>query len=360
MKIAQVSTVHRADDVRIYHKMAGALDAAGHDVVVIALEPGGPVSSNIRILPSERYRALRMTRGVWRALRAIRRFGADAAQLHDPELLVLVPLLRLLGIKVVADLHEDLSAQIGDKYWIPRLLRRVVAAAMRVTYRLLLPLADAVVVAAPALAETYARYDPVLIANYPRRNDVTADRSARTPARRAVYVGGLSERRGLREMVAAVSRIPNATLALAGRFEPPDLEREAASWAGWERVEFHGWLERPAVRALLSDSDVGLAVLYPTRQHLGSRPIKLFEYMAAGLPVVASAFPGWEEIIAGHGCGVAVDPRNVDAIAAAVEGLFADPETAGAMGRRGQHAVTTEYSWETQERRLHELYETLA
>lgn len=359
MKIAQVSTVHRGDDVRIQYKMASSLSAAGHDVLVIG-QPAGATETPVPVdvIPPERHRALRMTRGVWRALRRVRRFRPDAVQLHDPELFLLIPLLRLLRIKVVVDLHEDLPAQIADKHWIAKPIRSAVAAATRLAYRLLLPGAHRIIVAAPALAEDYARYGPVLVANYPV---LDTEPTPRRPGTRTVaYIGGLSKRRGIREMMEAVRRIDGARLVLAGRFEPAELEAEAQEWDGWDVVDFRGWLDRTRVQSLLSEAAVGLAVLHPTRQHLRSHPLKLFEYMAAGLPVVAADFPDWRSIIAELRCGLVVDPLDVAAIADAIGEILDDPAMAAAMGARGRKAVESEFAWRHQERRLLDLYESLS
>jgi glycosyltransferase involved in cell wall biosynthesis len=108
---------------------------------------------------------------------------------------------------------------------------------------------------------------------------------------------------------------------------------------------------------VLRGARVGLLVLHPVEAHLESLPIKLFEYMAAGIPVVASDFPAWRELVGD--AGLLVDPYDVGAIAGAIDTLLDDPQAAEAMGARGRAAVADRYGWEGEAERLLSLYERL-
>src|SRR5262249_8528940 len=87
--------------------------------------------------------------------------------------------------------------------------------------------------------------------------------------------------------------------------------------------------------------------------------MKLFEYMAAGIPVIASNFPAWKEIIDGVKCGLVVDPLRPEEIARAIEFLLTHPVEAEEMGRRGEAAVRDTYNWHSQADVLFELYARL-
>ena len=100
-------------------------------------------------------------------------------------------------------------------------------------------------------------------------------------------------------------------------------------------------------------------VFHPIENHIMSQPNKLFEYMSAGLPVVASDFPLWRSIIQEVGCGLLVDPTNPAAIAEAIRWLLERPAEAESMGLRGREAVRRIYNWENEQQKLVELYARL-
>jgi glycosyltransferase involved in cell wall biosynthesis len=104
---------------------------------------------------------------------------------------------------------------------------------------------------------------------------------------------------------------------------------------------------------------VGLVLLHPVGDYVNSYPVKLFEYMAAGLPVVASNFPLWRRIVEGKRCGITVDPLNSKAIAEAIEYLLSNPGEAMQMGENGRQAVEQHYNWKNEAKKLVNLYKEL-
>jgi glycosyltransferase involved in cell wall biosynthesis len=88
-------------------------------------------------------------------------------------------------------------------------------------------------------------------------------------------------------------------------------------------------------------------------------PTKMFEYMSAELPVIASNFPLWRDIVERHDCGMCVDPTDPAAIAAAIRSLIDAPARVEALGRAGRVAVLTMFSWPQAERELLALYHAL-
>jgi glycosyltransferase involved in cell wall biosynthesis len=224
---------------------------------------------------------------------------------------------------------------------------------------------SAAIFAEPAAAAGYPSGSTVIVRNFPSPEDdgpapSKSDYSNRDEV--ALYAGDITYTRGAIEMVQAMGRLPagtNARLTLVGRINSPGLEEEMSKLEGWSSVDFTGRVEYADLKAYWGRARIGLAVLHPTRQYLHSVPTKLFEYMAAGLPVIASDFDTWRPYVVPFDCGILVDPRDVDQIAEAIGSLLSDPDEAWSMGQRGRKAVEERFNWNSEGARLVALYNDL-
>jgi len=199
------------------------------------------------------------------------------------------------------------------------------------------------------------------INNYPLLDELVTDAVAwSTKKTQVCYVGGIGRIRGIHEMVKAMAFTDSdIRFALGGRFSEPQFECEVRAEDGWKKTDHVGWLDRQGVKATLNESIAGLVTLHPVTNYLDSLPVKMFEYMATGLPVVASDFPFWRPIIEESQCGICVDPLDPKAIAQAIDYLAKNPTEAERMGRNGQRAVRERYNWCVEEQKLLALYESL-
>jgi glycosyltransferase involved in cell wall biosynthesis len=107
------------------------------------------------------------------------------------------------------------------------------------------------------------------------------------------------------------------------------------------------------------EASIGIVCLHPVERYTMALPVKLFEYMAAGLPVIASNFPLWKDIVEGNNCGITVDPLDCKQISQAIDFLLMHPEEAKTMGENGRKAVLEKFNWKTESMRLTDLYETV-
>jgi len=363
LSVVHLTSVHSPLDHRIFHKECLALADSGHEVLLIAPDDGEVTDERVRIhtVPKPTGRFERMTRTLGELYRAAMAIDADVYHFHDPELLPLGMLLKLRGKRVVYDVHEDLPRQIQSKYWIPRWLRPLVAFGVAVAERPAAGILDGIVAATPRIARRFPRRKTETVRNFPVVEELAAaaglDYCSRGPI--VTYVGAITEERGIREMVEAVGRLPESLgvrLHLAGRFVPAGLCEEVSRLEGWKRVNYSGFQSRKGVAELLGKSRAGLVLLHPEPNYVEALPVKLFEYMAAGLPVIVSDFPLWREIVGSAKCGVLVDPRDSGAIADAARWILDHPEEAEQMGRKGRDAVLQQYNWRSEAEKLIKFY----
>jgi glycosyltransferase involved in cell wall biosynthesis len=362
-RIAHLTSVHPPFDVRVFHKECRTLAGAGYDVVLIAPHDRSQVVEGVRIwaLPKPQGRRERMSRTVRDLYRAAIAADADVYQFHDPELIPVGVLLKLRGKRVVYDVHEDVPRQILDKQWIAPSARHIVSRGAALIEMIGVRWFDAIVAATPSIGQRFPRHRTYVVRNFPILGELVASEFEsyveRSPT--AAYVGVITENRGLGEMVQCMALLPQrlqARLVLAGRFSPPALEQEARSLPGWTHVDFVGWQSRSQVAALLGQARVGLVLFHPAPNHINAQPNKLFECMSAGLPVIASDFPLWREIVGSADCGLLVDPQRPQAIAQALQWLLEHPLQAEAMGQRGKQAVIERYNWDLEAPKLVGLY----
>ncbi len=351
-KIAHVTSVHEHTDTRIFHKECRTLRGAGYQVVLIAPHTENETIQDIRIraVPPPKKRLERMTRTLWNVYRAAIDENAQLYHLHDPELIVVGILLKLKGKKVIYDVHEDLPRQILSKGWIAPWLRRGISMAAEFMEGVAGRCFDKIIAVTPTIANRFPSPKTTMVKNYPIVSELvleSPDSYVDRPHTVSYIAAGITVHRGLREMVDAIgmlSREKQARLVLAGTISPPALREEEK--IGWARVDEVGFLDRTGVRQLLSRTRIGLVVHHPLVNYVDSIPVKLFEYMAAGIPVVASHFPLWKEFVEGSDCGICIDPLDAKEVAAAIEWLLDHPEEASRMGENGRLAVQAVYNWE--------------
>lgn len=364
IRVVHVSSVHPWTDNRINLREAVSLSEIGYHVSLVALDsPNTAPASSVHVyrLP-RRSRVLRATVGSAAAvLRAIR-LHPRVVHLHDPELIPFILPLRLLGKRVVFDAHEDLENQVRNKPYVHWALQPPVVIFARMLTRMA-AWATHVVAATPAIARRFPVGKVTVVHNYARlRDEDSLAKTIRCRAHVVVYVGGLSTARGARQMVEALSdpEFPDGwMMALAGPWIPQGLRGELTTLPAWDRVKDHGVLGPSETRDLLLEARVGLVVLQRTAAYEESLPTKIFEYMSAGIPVIASDFPLWRHILSEYECGQVVDETNPTEIASAIRRYADDPSLLEMHARNSRRAAETVFNWSVAEEQLTTVYRNL-
>lgn len=367
IKVCHMTSAHGEEDSRIFLKECTSLAKAGYDVYLVergeSREKNGVHIVGVGEIPSSRRK--RMTQGAKKVYEAAKALDADIYHFHDPELLPYGLKLKRSGKKVVFDRHENYVLQLRTKPYLPTWACMVVSAVYDFYERFVLHRLDGLVIPtstlencpgadrckrcaavdnAAILSELYDLYDPSAVK---RPNTVC-------------YIGGLTENRGVTADILAADKA-GATLIMAGAFSPESYHDQLKNMDAYSCVDYRGMLNRDGVRAVLSESAVGLSTLLNRGQYgqMLNLPIKAYEYMSMGLPIIFSHSPYNDRMVEKYHFGICVDPENTDDFSAAIRYLLDHSEEAKQMGENGRKAVKEEFNWGVEEKKLFALYEDI-
>jgi glycosyltransferase involved in cell wall biosynthesis len=367
-KICHITTVHDPFDPRIFRKELMTLVGAGYDVSLIAQHKKNETVHGVNIiaLPKPSGRLRRMitlsVRALWFGINQ----KADIYHFHDPELIPTGIVLRILGKRVIYDVHEDYVTAMGVKDYMPEWFRKLLALFIKV------PESIGKLFFTIVLAESYYRErfpNGEVLRNYPLLADMRVvqkrcDKKIGSPCR-LIYTGNLTSDRGAL-IYAAIptfqkdievycigncpSKVADAMEDIAGSNFSQLYIEGIDSHVSFDRIldyyEKHKWL-------------ASLAIFLPDPHSFRKELTKFYEYMMMGIPIIASNFPVWKSLIETNGCGMCVDPLNMNEIREAIEFLRQNPDAQKKMGENGKRLVTEQYNWETESRKLLQLYEKL-
>ena len=342
--------------------MCTSLASQGNEVTLIVADgKGDELKKGISILDvgASKSRFDRIRNAPKRVFAKAAALNADLYQLHDPELIPIGLKLKRLGHRVIFDSHEDVPRQMLGKSYLNKPLLWLIAKTFMVYERWACQKLDGVIAATPTIRDKFLpiNSNTVNINNFPLLDELKPQASWEDKRTEVCYVGGISSIRGIKEVCAAMGKVKSKVrLNLAGLFSEPSVEQEVRTMTCWERVNHSGFLDRDHVREVLSRSMAGLVTLHPIINYLDALPVKMFEYMCAGIPVIASDFPLWREIIKGNNCGLLVDPLDPAAIAKAIDYLVENPKEAQRMGENGRRAVENRYNWGLEEKKFLQFY----
>lgn len=359
IRICILTSSHSPFDGRIFHRHAKCLAKAGYDTTIIVPHTADEVVDGVRIkaVPKSTSRFKRLLITPFYVFKAAIREEADIYHFHDPELILFGLLLKLLGKRVVYDVHEYYKLNYMTRRPSSSFLRYLFAYIFDFLETRVSRLYDGVV-AVDRMIESKFKGMAVTVSNYPYRPGNSVRINARVGEFKCVYAGGLNADRGLFKMIEAMEHVDRpARLILLGSISD-EYRRKSEKMKGYEKVEILGHRSWEEVQERLQECDLGLVLLQPVPAYFyaGEGTVKLFEYMGAALPVLGSNFPNLERIINEAGCGTTVDPTDPVEIARKIIAFAEDPINAKRMGENGRRAVMEKYNWETESKNLLGLY----
>lgn len=335
-KALVVTTVHWPDDTRIRERLIRTL-AAGFDVRYATRDPGPTDTSELEWvrLPGGRLRRNLV------ALRLALTTSWDVLAIHDPELIPVALLARLKGRPVVLDVHENIPATARTRDWVPEWLRTPLAAFLRVALRIAERLLT-VTLAEPGYRRLFRRDHPI----FPNHPDTRSYPEPSAGARVVVYLGDVTTQRGARVAVEASAEAGVPIVFIGRANEDLRAELSAATGEGLT-VEFKGELPNPEALDEARRAGVGISPLLDGPNYRDSAPTKVLEYLALGLPVVASDLPGTRELVEGLEAVELVSPGDPTALARGI-GRALQPSSRVAAAAQARQ-VRERFRWPAEE-----------
>lgn len=356
-KVCLCSILHKLDDSRIFYKECISLQKAGYNVTIIAR----PAAN--KQFDEKSYQGVKLIKltsnnrfyNNFYLFKTIVEQRIKVVHFHDPELIIMGLLLRLLGKKVIYDAHENVRQDILHKEWV-RPEFRFLLSKIAVFFELMASIFfNGIVSATPAIAKNFSNKNNYVIRNLPPLKKKSELVEAKRNKNIVVYVGTLSEARGIKELITAAEHLTGvAKLWLLGGWNSEKFKLECENMAGFINTNYLGMVNHEEVSKILSEATIGLCMLYPIDTFKDSYPIKVFEYMQNGLPVLMSDFDKWKELFGD--LSEYTDPMNPIQIANHIKFLLGNPSRLEEMSAKGKVVINEQFNWDSESRSLIELY----
>jgi len=368
--VCHITSVHRAFDDRIFYKECLSLSEFGYRVVLLAINKQNELTRGVEIIGVKdiHSRFLRiMIRPVYFLIKSLV-IRADIYHLHDPELLPIGLILKILGKKVIYDIHELVYYSIDDKSYLKnKSFKFIIKFFYMKLEKISILLFDSVVLAEDGYYDYYHEtYRKIwrkfyFIRNYPVTeiiHQVNAFNKTIVNSITVIYAGLLASSRVIHTIIESFNYCQSRiNLWLLGKWENDSYFMQCSGLPNWRLVTYFGNLKPEEAYAYMKSADIGIALLLPIKNYLTSLPVKSFEYMACGIPVIISDFPYYRRIFSDS--VLYTEPQNPKLIAQQIDLLAQNKSLREKLVKKCNSEIISNRAWETEKEHLLTLYDSV-
>jgi len=360
-KICHITTVHPRNDVRIFHKECKSLSKYYEVYLIVADGKGDEEKDDVKIIDIGLRQNSRIKRARIDSKKALRKaieLNCELYHFHDFELIKVGVKLKRVAKKVIYDVHEDLPRQIYGKPYIKNFLKPVVSKLIEWQENKASEKFDYICTATPYIRDRFSEINinTTDINNFPIIGELA--KITIQKENKFCYTGGITLIRGIINIVKAMKNV-NSKLVLAGPVGKSSYMSEMEGLDEWKKVNYLGLVDRIELGKTMSSSIAGIVTFLPYPNHINAQPNKIFEYMSAGIPIIASNFKLWKDIIEKNNCGICVNPEKPEEIADAMQYMSDNPLEVKQMGENGQKMVQEKYNWNKENEKLIQIYKNI-
>jgi len=354
--VLHLTTSHKAEDNRIYFCEAHTL-SQNYSVVVMGLNPRKEPPLQV---PMWEVPAGNLIKRLWFAFQSSISIRPKVVHIHDPEMILTGILLRLLGMKIVYDIHEDYERKFQSNKNYPKFICKAWWFFEKTASRFF----QGVITADSHIARKFDFHrNVIVIGNFPPLSFVNSnphiERLEANKTFKVCYVGTIHEHRGVGVAVDAIDKVKpdfNVELHVVGDCRYPHLfEKFKMS----DRTVYHGRIPWDDLSKEMLNFHLGLALFQPVSAftyYPGENIVKLFEYAGLGMPYLISDFDPLKKFVFENGGGLNVNPTNSTEIASRIEELILDKKRYEKLSQEGVSMVRERFNWESQEDKLLSFY----
>lgn len=348
-----MTTRDRTDTTRIFLKLSRSLKKICDNVSYIGVGDESLVRDGVKIIgvpPCKKSISLCQIKRILSTYKKALEEKADLYQLHTPELIPLGLYLKSKHKKVIYDQQEFVHVTVRG--WP---LLRAVRLFLKHFFLWLEGLAykyfDLIICDTEGIYEI-ARGNKCVVANFVDVNLIEKIEYKKNEMFSVIYAGGLTVDRSIYELVEAIGELnkegAHVSLDLMGRWEK-GLEEKCKELEGWKYTRYHGQLDPIDVYKVMKTCHVGVSVLKPLENYMEGWAVKIFEYMACGLPVIGSNFPKWKSF---YKDTILYSEPTKEGIKKGIKNLYENKNLREELSNKGKNLVKTKCNWESQERVL--------
>ncbi|NLZ49306.1 MAG: glycosyltransferase family 4 protein [Clostridiales bacterium] len=373
MKICILTTGHNALDDRIFYKQALSLKEISDDITIIApdLKESYEVDG-IKIIGVTKPESLLDRFRIMDELidKAIEQ-KADIYHFHDYEIILKTLKIKkkLPKAKIIYDVHEHYPDMVRMSKKLPKAIKPFVALAVDLVEKMKTKKFDYIITADDAVKERLEKLNKNIEVIY-NFSDFKVKKEDKVEKNYdVIYQGGITIERGVFELVKAVEIVKNSykkdvSMVFVGPISDKEVEEKVLPYIEahnlQENVKFLGKVPHVEVEGYIRKSKIGAVTLLPYPKYFKNIPIKQFEYMSCGVPVIGSDLPPIKKFVSKYNAGLIVNPQDVEDIAKAIMKLLDNDELRNEMGSNGMLAVEKEYNWSQMHGRLINIYKSIA
>jgi len=361
-KVLVLSSAHPWDDERVFNKITKSLSKKYETALCAVADKQFFEVDQIKIFGLPKLPRSKRYKNYLKIIKIVKEFKPDIIHFHDPDLLILSLYFKfLLKKKVIYDIHEDYQLAFKDRRYFPEPFSTMFSIFFNFVEKNISKLLDGVVTVTEDIYTKFNCKNKEVIKNYPVIDTFPEEKNAPLDGTlNLIYIGSVSQSRGITNLILAVKSLHELDIRLdiVGPAENQKYFEEIKKYED-KKIKIWGRAPKKDIPGILKNAHVGFVTLLPLSRYKTSLPLKLFEYMAAKVAVVASNFELWRRIVEEADCGVLVDPTDIQSICQAILFFYNNRDQVIKKGLNGYKAFMEKYNWEKEEKKLFQFYERI-